>query len=628
MKAFLNHPIWGRDGSRGIYLIPIFGVCIVGILWLAVLNMLANEERSTVAAAMSSAEGIASTFEHRTVRAIRDADRTALLIKYLFERDGSVDVDRIIKNGLIPGDAYLLVSMTDARGQVIATSEPRAMAIQVSERDYFQRHAAQDTAHLDISKPTILRISGKTAIQLTRRLNDPNGRFAGIVLLSVDPNYFTNSYEEETLGSKGALGLLGRDGIYRARRVGNDTTGFPDGEASNVLARSQIATIGGFEGVSPVDGVTRFVAYRVLDEFPLIVFAGKAKDEALGDFYGHRKDYIAATSVASVAILVFFALIATQAMYVARSRKRAWARARELGLASKVYETTADAIVVSDAQDRVVMVNRAFSRMTGFGAEEIVGRRLESSPFRSLDPAELAIRMQKLHRDGFVTGEILRARKDASELPLWITATCVYDDDGSVMNYIRVFTDISALKASQLQLEQLASRDALTGLLNRRMFHARLDEEVLREKRWPRGLALLFIDLDSFKAVNDRFGHDVGDQLLQEVSRRLLAATRATDFVFRVGGDEFTAILAGTTVLADAIAVANRILHALRAPLAVDDCVTPAGASIGIAVYPQDGTDAGALIKAADVAMYRAKKSGRNQYALCDSHDSTALTVP
>jgi hypothetical protein len=155
MKAFLNHPIWGRDGSRGIYLIPIFGVCIVGILWLAVLNMLANEERSTVAAAMSSAEGIASTFEHRTVRAIRDADRTALLIKYLFERDGSVDVTRIIKNGLIPGDAYLLVSMTDARGQVIATSEPRAMAIQVSERDYFQRHAAQDTAHLDISKPTI-----------------------------------------------------------------------------------------------------------------------------------------------------------------------------------------------------------------------------------------------------------------------------------------------------------------------------------------------------------------------------------------------------------------------------------------------------------------------------------------
>jgi diguanylate cyclase (GGDEF)-like protein len=141
-------------------------------------------------------------------------------------------------------------------------------------------------------------------------------------------------------------------------------------------------------------------------------------------------------------------------------------------------------------------------------------------------------------------------------------------------------------------------------------------------------LALLFIDLDSFKAVNDRFGHDVGDQLLQEASQRLLAATRATDFVFRVGGDEFTAILAGTTVLADAIAVANRILHALRAPLPVDDCVTPAGASIGIAVYPQDGTDAGALIKAADVAMYRAKKSGRNQYALCDPHDSTALTVP
>ena len=627
VKAFLNHPIWGRDGSRGLYLIPVFGVCIVGTLWLAVLNMLANEERSSAATAMRSVEGIASIFEHRTLRAIRDADRTALLIKYLFERDGSVDIAGIIKNGLIPGEAYLLVSMTDAGGQVIATSEPRALAIQVSERDYFQRHAAQNTADLDISKPTILRVSGKTAIQLTRRLNDPNGLFAGIVLLSVDPNYFTNLYEEETLGSKGTLGLLGRDGVYRARRVGNDTTGFPDSGASNVLARSQIATIGGFEGVSPVDGVTRLMAYRVLDEFPLIVFAGKAKDEALADFYRHRKDYIRATSIASVAMLVFFAVIAAQAMYVARSRRRAWTRARELGLASKVFETTADAIVVSDAQDRVVMVNRAFSRMTGFAAEEIVGKRLESSPFRPLDPVESAVRMQNLHRDGFLTGEILRARKDSSELPLWITATCVYDGDGSVMNYIRVFTDISALKASQLQLEQLASRDALTGLLNRRMFHSRLDEELLREKRWPLGVALLFIDLDSFKVVNDRCGHDVGDQLLQEVSQRLLAATRETDFVFRVGGDEFTVILAGATLPADAIAAANRILHALRAPLAVDDSVTPAGASIGIAVYPQDGTDAGALIKSADVAMYHAKKSGRNRYALCDSQESAAETV-
>jgi two-component system, chemotaxis family, CheB/CheR fusion protein len=273
------------------------------------------------------------------------------------------------------------------------------------------------------------------------------------------------------------------------------------------------------------------------------------------------------------------------------------------------------------------MVNRAFSRMTGFGADEMVGEVLESSPFRPLDLAESAIRMQQLHRDGLVSGEILRVRKDASELALWVTATCVYDDDGSVMNHIRVFTDISALKASQRQLEQLASRDALTGLLNRRVFHGRLEEELQRERRWPRGLALLFIDLDSFKEVNDRCGHDVGDQLLKVVSQRLLAATRVTDSVFRLGGDEFTVILPSSKMPEDAIAVADRILDALRAPLSGDERVKPAGASIGIAFYPQDGIDAEALIKAADVAMFRAKRNGRNRYAFCDSHDAPASTA-
>jgi diguanylate cyclase (GGDEF)-like protein/PAS domain S-box-containing protein len=326
-------------------------------------------------------------------------------------------------------------------------------------------------------------------------------------------------------------------------------------------------------------------------------------------------------------LIAFFTIVATQAHYVARSRRRAWARARELDLASKVFETTADAIVVSDAEDRVVMVNRAFSKMTGFAAEEMVGLVLESSPFRPLDPVESAIRAQHMHRDGFVSGEILRTRKDGSELALWVTATCLYNADGSLRNLIRVFTDISPLKASQRQLEQLASRDALTGLLNRRMFHARLAEELLREARWPRGFSVLFIDLDSFKSVNDRWGHDVGDMLLQEVSQRLLACTRATDFVFRLGGDEFTAILVGATGPAEAISAADRILHALRAPLAADSSVTPAGASIGIAVYPQDGTGAAALIKAADVAMFRAKRNGRNQYALCDPHDAEASTV-
>jgi diguanylate cyclase (GGDEF)-like protein/PAS domain S-box-containing protein len=290
------------------------------------------------------------------------------------------------------------------------------------------------------------------------------------------------------------------------------------------------------------------------------------------------------------------------------------ARAGELQLASKVFETTADAIVISDADDRVVMVNGAFSKLTGFDAEDVVGQILSESPFRPLDADESKARMQRQLRDGFVTAEVPRIRKDGTPLSLWVTASCVRNDDGTVRNYVRVFTDISLLKATQQKLEQLASFDALTGVPNRRLLNDRLEQTLRRMQRRNDGLAVMFIDLDGFKNVNDTHGHAIGDLALQAVASRLQRCVRSSDSVGRLGGDEFAIVLDGARLPADAALVGERIVAAMAEPLILEGRRLTLAASIGIAVYPHDGTDAAMLLRNADAAMYEVKQAGRNGF--------------
>ena len=290
------------------------------------------------------------------------------------------------------------------------------------------------------------------------------------------------------------------------------------------------------------------------------------------------------------------------------------ARTDELQLASKVFETTADAIVISDAEDRVVMVNAAFSKLTGFEAQEIVGEFLDDSPFGPIDPAEAKSRDEQLDRDGFVTAEVPRIRKDGTPLSLWLTASCVHNADGTIRNFVRVFTDISLLKETQRKLEQLASFDTLTGLPNRRLLHDRLEQTMLRTQRSNEGMAVMFIDLDEFKKVNDTYGHAVGDLLLQEVGSRLQKCIRSSDSVGRLGGDEFGIVLEGARLPAEAAQIGERIVTAMAEPIVVEGHRLTVAASIGIAIYPDDGTDAATLLRNADAAMYAAKEAGRNRF--------------
>ncbi len=291
----------------------------------------------------------------------------------------------------------------------------------------------------------------------------------------------------------------------------------------------------------------------------------------------------------------------------------------KLRLLATVFDSAAEGIMVTDARNRIVAVNDAFCGITGYPAEEVVGRTPRFLRSDRHDDEFYRRVWQAIARDGRWQGEIWNRRKSGEVYPEWLSITVIRDDAGAPVYHIGVFTDISMLKQSQARFEYLAHHDALTGLPNRLLLSARLEQAMHRANRERNSVGLLFLDLDRFKEVNDRFGHLVGDQLLQGVAERLTGSVREQDTVARLAGDEFVVILEGLAEPLDAALVARKVLDALGKPVRAGAVEVTIGSSIGIALYPADAHDPATLLRHADQAMYAAKQLGRGTYAFFDS---------
>ena len=285
----------------------------------------------------------------------------------------------------------------------------------------------------------------------------------------------------------------------------------------------------------------------------------------------------------------------------------------QLKLAARVFDRSSEGIVVTDAQQKILTINDAFTTVTGYTSEEVVGKSPQLLNSGKHEPAFYADMWEKLREQGWWQGEIWNRRKNGDIYPEWLTINTVHDADGKVINYIGIFSDISIVKDSQRRMEFLATHDELTALPNRTLFLDRMRQSIARAERGGTSFAILFIDLDNFKIVNDSLGHDAGDILLREVSRRLRDCTRAADTVARFGGDEF-AVLIEEANSSDADMTASRIRDTLQMPIMIDGHPVHASASIGICLYPDDGNEAHLLLKNADAAMYQAKESGRSTH--------------
>lgn len=297
-----------------------------------------------------------------------------------------------------------------------------------------------------------------------------------------------------------------------------------------------------------------------------------------------------------------------------------------LRLLSTVFTNASEGMLITDAGARILAANPAFSRITGYPLDEVLGQTPALLRSGEHDEDFYQQMWTVLARDGEWHGEIWNRRRNGSVYPEWLSISAVRDSESGVSHYIGVFSDMSERKAAEARIRFLAHHDTLTGLPNRVLMQDRLNQAVRNARRSGRQVAVLCLDLDRFKTINDSLGPEVGDQLIVKVAERCRSALRETDTLSRQGGDEFVIVLPELEHAEDAAVAARKLLSALDTPFELGDHQLSVSASIGIAIHPGDGSTAGALIKNADIAMYRAKERGRARYEFY-AEDINAATL-
>ncbi len=304
------------------------------------------------------------------------------------------------------------------------------------------------------------------------------------------------------------------------------------------------------------------------------------------------------------------------ALRIGRLERQAVLAEEKLRLAAKVFDNALEGVAVTDADANILSVNPAFTAVTGYTEAEVLGKnpRMLGSGFHNREFYRNL--WDELLTVGQWKGEIWNTAKSGNTFLMWQTISAVKNDKGRITHYVSVFFDITERKKHEENVRHQAYHDALTGLPNRRLFHDRLTMALLQARREREMLAVMFLDLDHFKEINDTFGHDGGDLLLQEVATRLQKCIRQGDTLSRFGGDEFVLLLPKIKSTRNAVLFAEKVVKALKMPLAMAGRQIGVTASIGISLFPKDGDDPGALVKKADQAMYSAKQKGRDDLHL------------
>lgn len=300
---------------------------------------------------------------------------------------------------------------------------------------------------------------------------------------------------------------------------------------------------------------------------------------------------------------------------------------KKLKLSSRVFSDTHEGIIITDVDKIMVDVNPAFSDITGYSREDVIGKNPHILTSGKHTPEFYIAMWKQIDEQGHWQGEIWNRRKNGEVYAELLTITSLKDADNCVVNYLGMFTDITHSKRQQERMRRMAHYDTLTGLPNRTLLLDRFNQAIAHSKRSDTLLAVCFLDLDDFKPVNDTFGHDIGDKLLIEVAHRLELAVRAEDTVSRLGGDEFSLLLGGIKSTAQCYELLERIIHPVSAPYLIDDNCIKISASIGVSLSPLDGIELDSLLRHADQAMYQAKQEGKNSYQFFDTKQSQKATL-
>lgn len=531
------------------------------------------------------------------------------------------DLQSVLRNT----PALRSLSLLDDSQQIVASSNPANVGVRLGHHDYMPplSHSC-DTAR--IGRPWIGRDFADATPTSSARPGDPRALSLVPVLLcahrdrqtlqlvaALNPDYFINHYSSRLLAAEGAVDVLRYDGIVLMSSDERIAPGTQHAEAP-FFTRAGAAEQGNFENLRHGDTPV-ISAYRASRLFPLVVVEHVSRDYALS---GARAETRRLLQIVLPALLAVVLLATWLYLHLRRlEQQRAQARERERErLAATVFTHSREAIIIADAAGQIIDVNEAFTHITGYARDAVLGQNPRLLKSGRQDQGFYAVMWQSLTTKGYWHGELWNRHHAGHEFAALLTISAVRDTTGKTHNYVALFSDITAMKEQQRQLEHVAHYDSLTHLPNRSLFADRLQQGMLQSLRREQTLALVFIDLDGFKAVNDQHGHDAGDTLLATLAQRMRGALRDGDTLARIGGDEFVAILVDLRYPDDCHPVLQRLLQAASSPVQAAGATLQVSASAGVAFYPQHALDAELLTQLADQAMYLAKQDGRNCYRI------------
>jgi diguanylate cyclase (GGDEF)-like protein len=603
-----------KGNMRHVLAWPLLCLCIAGLAWVLTLSHLASEERRVHDTAILDAQALAKSYAEQLARSVEQIDQITLNLAYHWRRSGgTMRLEDQAGQGLFPEHPDLSIAIYDRSGKLLTSLLAAQGRVNIADRNYFQAHRDGQISGLHIESVERSRMTGKPTVIFSRALKDDAGRFNGLLYVAVPPAFLASFYDKAAQGANDAMAVVSRQGDFIAVKTGSNLTDpgtlawrpavFSAAQGSRLVAGQEF-----------IDQRTRIVAWDSLARYPLVSVVALSQEDIYLPFRAQKRNYIGMATSASLLLLVAATLGSVlsgrlvwrkhQAAAIADTYRLAIEGAREgFFMARALYgkERNITDFVLENC-------NEQGARMLGFRRSDLLDVRF-SQIYDGRQLAKVMSIFVTAMEAGFREDEFRQVHKGRIN---WMHRRLVRSGDGVAIT----LRDISEAKAHEQALEVLGNTDALTSLNNRHWLTSYLPAALADARRHDARLAVLYLDLDDFKDVNNTMGHDAGDDVLCQAGQRIQSVLRPGDHVVRLGGDEFTVLLSQVDAREDAVRVAARILDVLEAPFQVRGGFAPqVRASVGISIYPDDGGSAEALLKHADTAMYAAKNEGKARYA-------------
>lgn len=624
-RQALNDPT-PINGARPSLIAWLFWPVAALVLIVAVWSMTivrANAERAEAGAnTRREATAAAQAYEQYVTRSVAQMDQVSMQLKQSWEQSsGSLRLEHLTRDGMFLDSAFISVSIVDARGKVVSSTQPGELHTSYARSAFFRYHRNNNSSSLQIHPPQASTAEVHPAVLFSRRLDTPGEDFDGVVVLTVPSDYLTSFYMPSALGRDGLVATVGAESGLRLEQQAHAGSSFPRDPAL-WAAPSGVSLLDA--GLFP-DGAARFLAWRHSSVYPIVALVALSRNEAMAAaetyWIDGRND----------AAFVSFCLVLIAALATVLSRRAAYRQSaqEDVRLAYRTATESANdgfymaAALRNDSGEivdfEIVDCNERGAYFYGASRGELIGKRLSM-----IDTGVFGHALLDTYRTAMASGFY----EDEREMPAddrlnirWGHRRLVRVGNGLAVT----LRDISERKAHVVELERLANEDMLTGLPNRHWLMGFLPGAMAASRSDASELPLLFIDLDEFKQVNDLHGHAVGDLLLRASGERLRSLLRPGDHVVRFGGDEFVVLLMPSDAQQQAARVAERIITAFQAPFTINGEPLRVGTSVGISVFPQDAADAASLIKNGDIAMYAGKTDGKGQYRFFEASQSRLI---